>query len=92
MSTIICVVIGAAPVTDSRSVERSNWSRSGWLRIVWKMAGGPGSIVMRFLRDPAHHRRHVEHRVRHDRRALRGAQARMPAFNPNAWKNGLTMR
>ena len=55
------------------------------------MAGGPGSIVMRSSST---------------RRITAGTsntgwgtivapfkrQARMPAFSPNAWKNGLTMR
>ncbi len=91
MAMIICVGIVAAPVTDSRNDDRSWSARSGWFRIVWKMAGGPGSIVMRSSAT---------------RRITDGTSntgcgtivaplmsaARMPAFNPKAWKKGLMMR
>ena len=39
----------AAPVTDERTLDKSNDPRSGWLMIVWNTVGGPGSMVMRSL-------------------------------------------
>ena len=91
MSMIIWTGIVAEPVTDNRKLEKSNSSRSGWLRIVWKIAGGPGSMLIRSSTT---------------RRITAGTSntgcgtivapfkmhARIPAFNPNAWKNGFTMR
>ena len=91
MSMIICVGIAAAPVTESRRLERSKLARSGWLRMVWKIAGGPGSMVTCSSIT---------------RRMTAGTSntgcgrivaplmndARMPAFNPNAWKNGLMIK
>ena len=88
---IICTGIVADPVTDNLSVEKSKSSRFGWLRIVWKIAGGPGSMLMRSSTT---------------RRITAGTSntgcgtivapfsthARIPALSPNAWKNGLIMR
>ena len=91
MAMIICAVIGAAPVTASRNEDRSYVSRSGWLRIVWKMAGGPGSIVMRSSAT----RRMTEGTSKigcGTSVAPFNKQARMPAFNPKEWKNGLMTR
>ena len=35
----------AAPVTESRTVERSNVARSGCSRMDWNTVGGPGNTV-----------------------------------------------
>ena len=42
----------AAPVTESRSVERSKVSRSGCSRIDWNTVGGPGQHADPLLGDP----------------------------------------
>ena len=47
MRRIISTGTAAAPVTASRSDDRSNESRSGWSRIERYSVGGPGSTEMR---------------------------------------------
>ena len=91
MRRIISTGTAAAPVTASRSDERSNVSRSGWSRIDRYSVGGPGSIEMRSAATWA--------RTAGTSNTGSGTivapwmkQAMIPALYPKVWKNGLTTR
>jgi hypothetical protein len=83
--------MSAAPVTATRSVDRSKRPRSGWSRIDWYSVGGPGSTVT----DSA---ATVRNRSSTSSTGLGMivapciSDARQPALYPNMWKNGLTIR
>ncbi len=81
----------AAPVTTSRSEERSNRLRSGWSSNPWKMVGGPGSTETRSssIRCMAPSTSKTGSGIMV---APVIRQAKIPALYPKVWKNGLTMR
>ena len=83
--------IAAAPVTASRSDDRSYSGRRGWSRIVWKRVGGPGSIVIcsRCTRSSTSS---TSNTACGWIVAPVNIAASHPALYPKAWKNGLTMR
>ena len=91
MRRIISTGTAAAPVTASRSDERSNRSRSGWSRIDRYSVGGPGSTEMRSLATWAS-TGGTSNTGSGTMVAPLMKQATMPALYPNVWKNGLTTR
>ena len=77
----------AAPVTDERTLDRSKLASSGWLMMVWKTVGGPGSIVMRSSATSA-----ITVGTSNTACGMIVApfstHASTPDFNPAVWKNG----
>ena len=70
MSTIICVGIVAAPVTDRRRRRQVERVEVGVVEDRLEDGGRPGQHRHPLLHHAAHHRRDVEDRVRDDRRPL----------------------
>ncbi len=80
-----------APVTDSRSEDRSKVAKSGWDRMDWNTDGGPGSIVTR-SRATVAMTAATSKTAWGSRVALVKAQASTPDLRPAVWKNGYTHR
>ena len=91
MRRISSTGMSAAPVTASRSVERSYASRSGWSRIDWYTVGGPGNTVTDSSAT-VRRRSSTSNTGFGMMVAPRMSDARQPALYPNMWKNGFTIR
>ena len=89
--TISSTGVGAAPVTESRRLDRSCASRAGWLRIVWYRVGGPGSTVTR-SRGTRASTWSASNTACGSTVAPIISDASQPALYPKAWKKGLTIR
>ena len=83
--------MSAAPVTATRRRRQVVAVPVGWSRIDWYSVGAPGSTVICSSATRAR-ARSTSNTGSGNMAAPAATDARMPAFSPNMWKYGLTIR